>query len=139
MASVQPQSFGELLRRYRIAAGLTQEQLAEQARLSARGIGALETGARRAPRKDTVAMLAKALGLAPAEHALLESAARQRLARIQVQTGVAMRTPEPSLPIPPTALLGREETVRRVRRLIGRDGVRLLPLTGPASARLASP
>ena len=36
MATVQPSAFGELLKRYRVAAGLSQEALAEQARLHAR-------------------------------------------------------------------------------------------------------
>lgn len=79
MASAQPRSFADLLRRYRMAAGLTQEELAERAGVSARAISALETGERRAPRKDTVALLAKALGLTSAQHALLASAARGRL------------------------------------------------------------
>ena len=38
--------FGDLLRRYRTAAGLTQEELAERAGLSTRGISDLERGAR---------------------------------------------------------------------------------------------
>jgi transcriptional regulator with XRE-family HTH domain len=36
MATVQPSAFGDLLKRYRVAAGLSQEALAEQARLHAR-------------------------------------------------------------------------------------------------------
>ena len=48
-------SFGLLLRRYRTAAGLTQEELAEQAGLSARGISDLERGERERPHRDTVA------------------------------------------------------------------------------------
>jgi len=52
-------SFGDLLRRYRVAAGLTQEELAERAGMSTRGIAALETGERRAPRRATVELLAE--------------------------------------------------------------------------------
>ncbi len=40
-------AFGRLLRRHRIASNLSQEALAERARMSAVGIGALERGARR--------------------------------------------------------------------------------------------
>jgi transcriptional regulator with XRE-family HTH domain len=40
-------TFGSLLRRQRLAAGLSQELLAERARMSTNGIGALERGDRR--------------------------------------------------------------------------------------------
>jgi transcriptional regulator with XRE-family HTH domain len=43
-------TFGALLRRWRQAAGLTQEELAERAGLSRRGINDLERGARLIPR-----------------------------------------------------------------------------------------
>ena len=43
--------FGDLLRRYRLEAGLTQEALAEGSALSARAISDLERGLRTAPRK----------------------------------------------------------------------------------------
>jgi transcriptional regulator with XRE-family HTH domain len=39
-----PQGFGVSLRHYRLAAGLTQDQLAERAGLRARGISDLERG-----------------------------------------------------------------------------------------------
>ncbi|HLJ69555.1 MAG TPA: helix-turn-helix transcriptional regulator [Chloroflexota bacterium] len=54
-------SFGYLLRRYRLAALLTQEQLAERAHLSHRTISDLEGGAKHSPRRDTVLLLADAL------------------------------------------------------------------------------
>ncbi len=63
MASTTSTHFGELLRRARQAAGLTQEELAARAGLSRRGIADLERGVRQTPRKDTVALLAAALGL----------------------------------------------------------------------------
>jgi predicted ATPase/class 3 adenylate cyclase len=71
-----PSPFGELLRRQRVAAGLTQEELAERAGLSRRGIADLESGARRRPRRDTVALLSTALGVSEAESVRFESAAR---------------------------------------------------------------
>ena len=78
MATVSLQSFGDLLRHYRLAAGLTQEELADQAGLSVRGLSDLERGARRAPRRETVQLLAEALHLSAAERTRLEAAARQR-------------------------------------------------------------
>ncbi len=76
MASTASTRFGDLLRRARQAAGLTQAELAERAGLSVRGINDLERGARQTPRKDTVALLAAALGLADAERAAFAAAAR---------------------------------------------------------------
>ena len=67
-------SFGALLRLYRLAAGLTQEALAERAGLSVQGLRALESGRRQAPYRSTVALLAHALDLAPAAAAALETA-----------------------------------------------------------------
>jgi tetratricopeptide (TPR) repeat protein/transcriptional regulator with XRE-family HTH domain len=72
-------TFAMLLRRYRLAAGVTQEELAERARLSVRGITDLERGARRAPRKDTVHLLAEAFALSAPERAAFEAAARRHL------------------------------------------------------------
>src|SRR6516164_9225280 len=76
MTSDPSAPFGELLRRARQAAGLTQEELAERAGLSRRGIADLESGARKTPRKDTVALLAAALGVSEAERIRFEVAAR---------------------------------------------------------------
>ncbi|MBV9580575.1 MAG: XRE family transcriptional regulator [Chloroflexi bacterium] len=56
-------TFGALLRRHRLAAGLTQEALAERAGLSVYGIQKLERGTTR-PYRDTAARLASALELA---------------------------------------------------------------------------
>src|SRR5262249_19552489 len=56
-------AFGDALRRLRHARRLTQQELAERAQMSALGISALERGRRRAPRPDTVRLLADALGL----------------------------------------------------------------------------
>jgi transcriptional regulator with XRE-family HTH domain len=58
-------AFGALLRRHRAAAGLTQEALAERARLSGRAVSALERGVIRAPRAGTLGLLAAALDLSP--------------------------------------------------------------------------
>lgn len=69
-------SFSDLLRYHRSAAGLTQEELAERAQLSVDAVSTLERGARRKPRKDTVALLADALALSSDDRAALVAAAR---------------------------------------------------------------
>ena len=73
--SNQQVGFGEVLRRYRVAAGLTQEALAERAALSPRGISDLERAARTHPYPATVRRLADALGLSEADRYALEAAA----------------------------------------------------------------
>jgi membrane protein implicated in regulation of membrane protease activity/DNA-binding XRE family transcriptional regulator len=79
-------SFGDLLRRHRLAAGLTQEALAERARLSVRAISDLERGLHRNPQRDTAHLLAEALQLSPQDRAAFEAAARR----------LATETPRPS-------------------------------------------
>src|SRR5438034_4424279 len=71
--------FGALVRRHRVAAGLSQEALAERAGLSRRGIADLERGARRFPYGYTLRRLADALGLAePETRAFLAAGLRPR-------------------------------------------------------------
>src|SRR5579871_4514824 len=76
----QPAQFGALLRRYRLAAGLSQEAVAERAGLSVAGLSALENGRRQAPYRHTVALLVRTLGLSPDQAAALEAAAVRRRA-----------------------------------------------------------
>jgi tetratricopeptide (TPR) repeat protein/transcriptional regulator with XRE-family HTH domain len=75
--SSPPIPFGALLRRHRIAAGLTQEELAERAGISVRRVGDFERGVRQMPRRDTVALLATALNLSAQEQAAFMEAARR--------------------------------------------------------------
>jgi tetratricopeptide (TPR) repeat protein/transcriptional regulator with XRE-family HTH domain len=70
--------FAALLRNLRTAAGLTQEELAEAARLSYRSISDLERGINLSPRKETMRLLADALKLGGAERAAFEAAAKSR-------------------------------------------------------------
>lgn len=57
------ETFGEALRSSRLAASLTQEELAERAGVSATAIAALERGRRRAPRLSTLRRIAEGLDL----------------------------------------------------------------------------
>ena len=56
-------TFGDLLRRHRDSANLTQEDLARSTGLTPQAISLLERGERRHPQKYTVEKLAEALGL----------------------------------------------------------------------------
>jgi transcriptional regulator with XRE-family HTH domain len=74
--ATQGMAFNALLRRLRLAAGLTQERLAERAGVSAKAIIGLENKPARAPRLETVTRLADALGLDRDDRARLLAAAR---------------------------------------------------------------
>jgi transcriptional regulator with XRE-family HTH domain len=65
--------FGALLKRYRLAAGLTQEALAERAGLSARAVSDLERDPDRLPRLDSIALLGDALGLTTPQREMLRA------------------------------------------------------------------
>jgi predicted ATPase/DNA-binding XRE family transcriptional regulator len=119
--------FGTLLKRYRIAAGLTQEALAARAQLSARAISDLERGINRVPRYDTLELLIAALHVTTTQRALLLSTIRPEMTVPAPQT----RSVSPP-PLPPTALIGREQEMARTLTFLQRDGVRLLTLTGPS-------
>ncbi|MGW1954211.1 helix-turn-helix domain-containing protein [Streptomyces sp. NPDC001920] len=67
--------FGEVLRRLRARAGLTQDELAERSGVSERTIRRLESGKRTNPRMTTVQELARALPLRPEEREELLRAA----------------------------------------------------------------
>ncbi len=129
-------SFRELLRRYRLAAGLSQEVLAERAGLSVRGLSDLERGVNLVPHADTVARLARALGLSAAEQTALDApVVRTRGPGRGVaasQSGSLALPAGSTLPALPAPLVGREHDVQGVAHLLRRDDVRLATLTGPA-------
>jgi predicted ATPase/DNA-binding XRE family transcriptional regulator len=121
--------FGILLRRLRTAAALSQEELAERAGLSVRAISDLERGVHRAPRLETIRLLADALRLGEPERSDLLAAARPE-ATAATSAERDRAAGRPSLPIPPTRLIGREAEVAEVRALLVRSEVRLVTLTG---------
>jgi predicted ATPase/DNA-binding XRE family transcriptional regulator len=133
MTTLSVPEFGELLRQYRLAAGLTQEELAELARISVRAIGALERGARRTPHKETLRLLADALNLSEDDQALLFEALRASRRGAVVPSPMAQAAALPKgFPVTLTPLVGREREEAAIAHLLTRDDVRLLTLTGPA-------
>ncbi len=132
MSRTLPLSFGTLLRRYRLAVGLTQEELAERSSLSANAISALERGARRAPRKETILLLAEALTLSGPDLAALEAAARQQKT-LTPPTHVSAEGLMPLLAAPNSALppfIGRARELALLERHFAGSGPPILFLTG---------
>jgi len=130
---VSERSFRELLREYRRAQGLTQQELAERAGVSARSVSDLERGLKLRPHRHTVELLANALGLDPPARRELESSIR----RTRGDPGVATestRQARNNLPHPASSFLGRETEVAQIVSLLTEEGARLLTLTGPGGA-----
>ncbi len=122
--------FGTLLRRYRLAAGLSQEALAERARMSTEGVSALERGYRRTPQRETLALLVRALALDDEQRAEFEATATPSRA-LRGREGAAgpwSGTGISNLPLSLTSFVGREVELDEVSRLV-RDH-RLVTLTG---------
>jgi predicted ATPase/DNA-binding XRE family transcriptional regulator len=121
-----PGSFGAQLKALRETAGFTQEELATIAGLSVHAVSALERGERRRPHVETVRALSAALDLTgPTMNAFLASArAPADAAAVDELSGV-------SLPLPPTALLGRETEMETLRRWLSDPASRLITLVGP--------
>lgn len=128
MGADESSVFGRLLRAYRVAAGLSQERLAERSHVSVRGISDLERGIRRVPHLETVRLLADGLALCPEHRAAFFAAARPSAGEHEAR--VLPQSP-PRLPLPPTRLVGREREVTELTGLLRRPEVRLLTLTGP--------
>ncbi len=137
--------FGSLLRTYRLAVGLTLQELAQRTGLSRRAISALELGYRKAPHTRTIERLANALGLDPETRAGFVAAGRGALILLpRAQPSIvpldttlptaALDTPAKpphNLPLAPTPLLGRERELEELAALLQRKETRLITLTGP--------
>src|SRR3954469_19552127 len=94
-------ALGTLLRRLREESGLTQEELAERAGVSARTVSDTERGLRSRLYADTAGRLATGLGLDDPTRSGFVEVARGRHG--------ADRVPVNALPRPLTPLVGRQE------------------------------
>jgi transcriptional regulator with XRE-family HTH domain/tetratricopeptide (TPR) repeat protein len=119
--TIEPElSFGHLLRHRRQSAGLSQEELAERAGLTAGAIGALERGERRRPYPHSLQVLADALELTGAERTTFFMSVPRREARRNGGTVARAPTSSPrwsSPPMPLTLLVGRERQQALLRSL----------------------
>jgi predicted ATPase/DNA-binding XRE family transcriptional regulator len=126
-------TFGDLLRRHRIAIGCSQEQLAERAGLSAGGVSALERGVRRRAYVDTVDLLASALELSEADRIEFHDAAKRARGgdeRVAPDHRIRITEIATNLPISTSSFVGREDDIEILGRSLGSQA-RLLTVTGP--------
>jgi predicted ATPase/transcriptional regulator with XRE-family HTH domain len=124
MPDTSDATFGARLRDHRKAAGLSQEELAQRAGLSANAVGQLERGVRKHPYPHTVRSLADGLGLSEQE--------RLELLALVPGRGSPVPTPAaPAVPVPLTPLVGRESELSAVSASLEGDDARLVTLTGP--------
>ncbi|MET7834028.1 helix-turn-helix domain-containing protein [Micromonospora sediminicola] len=128
----------DLVRGHRLAAGLTQAELAGRAGVGVRTVRDLERGRATRPQRTTVDLLADALGLTGDDRREFVTTARP------APTDPAPRVPaadDPGTPtaLPqPVALLGRDRDVAEVSDLIGAHPVvSLVGLAGVGKSALA--
>jgi non-specific serine/threonine protein kinase len=115
-------TFAEVLRRHRQARGLTQEDLAERATLSARAISDLERGLKETPHATTVHLLVRALELDEDTADAFAAAARRR-----VVTSSPARQRD-NLPVALTSFVGRQHACAEVKQTLAT--ARLVTLVG---------
>ncbi len=145
MAAPASSTLAALLQRHRTAAGLTQEELAQRARLSARAISDLERGLKRRPHAYTVQRLVAALELAGPDRDAFEARARPpaassaRATQLAPSRHIEAITTVPSgaggstvhagnADLPP--LVGRAEELSLIERCLAGDGLVALMLAG---------
>ena len=119
-------TLAQLLKRLRVTAGLTQEELAQAAGISPRSVSDLERGINRTARKDTARLIADALSLSGSMRELFEATARGQVPTTTAEPDEAAGR----LPAAATPLVGRASDVLAASEHLRRTDVRLLTLTG---------
>ncbi|MEO3859895.1 helix-turn-helix domain-containing protein [Acrocarpospora sp. B8E8] len=92
----EPDALATLLRRYRQVTGLSQRQLAESAGLGERTVRDLERGRVARPQQATIDCVADALGLGPADRALLRRSMANRRGGAAAGNGPLSRDSDPA-------------------------------------------
>lgn len=125
-------SFGQWLKQRRKALGLTQEELAQQVSCAAITIKKIEADQRR-PSRQIAERLADQLLIAAEERTFFLHLARAAESPVAVTATAraAPASPSATLPVPLTALIGRERELAEVLAYLLRPAVRLLTLVGP--------
>jgi predicted ATPase/DNA-binding XRE family transcriptional regulator len=119
----------ESLRQLRRSAGMTQEELADRSGISVRTITDIERGVVAAPHRETIELLADALDMT-AEHRQEWRQARQQTAH-DVRVDGTIPRGEFQVRSPPNQIIGREQDIARLTRMIRDSNIQLVSITGP--------
>lgn len=122
--------FGALLRRHRLAAGLSQQSLAERAGLSIYGISALERGYRKTPQFETLSLLAGALALNEEQRREFLAAAKPGAVRGKgsVTVGPWATATSANLPLSVSRFVGRGAELEEIAAFLAQHW--LVTITG---------
>jgi predicted ATPase/DNA-binding XRE family transcriptional regulator len=132
--------FGDVLRRLRAEARLTQEELAEAAGLSPRTVSDLERGVKQTARKDTAGLLADALNLGEPVRGVFVAAARGRVpaGEILAVRAEALSALAGNLPIQLSSFVGRAAELAELAAAMRRSSlVTVVGVGGVGKTRLA--
>ncbi|MDQ3879894.1 MAG: helix-turn-helix domain-containing protein, partial [Chloroflexota bacterium] len=135
VAAPQPtETFGDLLRRHRVGSGLTQEDLAERAAISARTVSDIERGLRSRVYRDTAKRLADALQLNGPPRTTFEHAARPSMYPVagRGRGGASRAVIASPVPAPLTRLIGRGPELALLVASLRPGKDRVVTLVGPA-------
>ncbi|HEX6607740.1 MAG TPA: tetratricopeptide repeat protein, partial [Chloroflexia bacterium] len=132
-------AFGTWLKQQRQARGLSRRELAERIGCAAVTLVKIEDGERK-PSPQVAELLAEQFAIPLDERTAFADFARADLPPHRGRALPDTEAPAPwrvlyrrpsNLPAPPTAFIGREQTVDQAGRLLRSPAVRLLTLTGP--------
>jgi predicted ATPase/transcriptional regulator with XRE-family HTH domain len=135
MGTDSPGPFAEMLRRRRLASGLSQRELARRSGLSERAVRDLERGATARPRHHSMRALADALGIAGDDLTGFASAWRGAGEADSASRPAAMAVPSDG------DVVGRDDQLLRLADLVTVGRHRIVTITGPAGvgkSRLAA-
>ena len=114
-----PENLGTLVRQYRQALGLSQEELADRSRLSVRAIGNIERGRTTRPHRHSVQSLGDALVLPDSQRRELDRAARVPAQGVHATAAETKSLPVPhQLPASVAGFVGRERELEEMTGLL---------------------
>ncbi len=129
-----PVTFGEWLRQSRNQLRLTRKELAGHVGCSVSTLRKIESG-ERLPSIQIAELLANSLGIPTSERPVFVKTARGELSLDRLLSGLkpvtGMPTPPTNLPVSITPLVGRQQEIEQLNKLLRDPHCRLLTLVGP--------